>query len=145
MKNKILIIIVICAIILLVSVFAVYNYRRNVLEAQKITKQYEEYTGKQIPASDLISLINKTIDYNEQNNVEKNSDGEYLDNNDNSIKIHIKFKYEDDYKTLEMEQIAKGGTENFMKAYSTAYFECTDLQKHNNNRIKELTFIETED
>ena len=38
-----------------------------------------------------------------------------------------------------------GGTESFMKAYSEAYFECTNLQKHNNNRIKELTFIETED
>ena len=143
MKNKVLIVIVICALILLISVYAVYNYRKNVFEVQKITRQYEEYISKQIPASELISLINKTIDYNEQNNIKKNNDGEYLENDENSIKIHIKFKYEDDYKTIEMEQISKGGTENFMKAYSEAYFECTDLQKHSNNRIKELTFIET--
>ena len=145
MKNKVLIIIVVCALILLISVYAVYTYRKNALEVQKITRQYEEYISKKIPASELISLINKTIDYNEQNNIQKNNDGEYIENDENSIKIHIKFKYEDDYKTIEMEQISMGGTESFMKAYSEAYFECTNLQKHNNNRIKELTFIETED
>lgn len=146
MKNKFLIILLAFAVILAIVAFTIYNYRKSTIEAQKINNEYKSYYNTQILGTDLISIINKTIDYNERNKVNKNDEGLYIENNVDSIKIHIKFKYKDDYKTIEMEQIAKNGTENFIKAYSTASFKCTDIEFHNKNKnVKELTFIETDD
>ena len=40
MKNKILIILLIFFIVLIISVYAVYNYRASVIESQKINNEY---------------------------------------------------------------------------------------------------------
>ena len=146
MKNKILLILIIFMCILLVASYYVYSYRSSIAESQKINKEYEQYQGIQMLGSELISLINKTVDVDTDLGIEKDQAGLFIDNGENSIKIYINFIYQDDYQTVEMEKIYNSGAENFMKVYSTASFKCTELTRHDKtNNVKSLTFTETND
>ena len=104
MKNKIIIIVIIFLIILSVSAYMVYNYRKSVISSQKVNESYKAYYDTEILGTELISVINKTVDFNEQNGIQKDENGMYIENDNNSIKIYISFKYEDDYQTVEMEK-----------------------------------------
>ena len=146
MKNKILFILIVFACVLLVAAYYVYSYRSSIAESQKINKEYEQYQDVQMLGSELISLINKTVDVDTKLGIEKDQNGMFIDNGENTIKIYVNFIYQDDYKTLEMEKIYETGAENFMKVYSTASFKCTELTRHDKtNNVKSLTFTETND
>lgn len=146
MKNKILIILIVFACVLLVAAYYVYSYRSSIAESQKINKEYEQYKDVQMLGSELISLINKTVDVDTDLGIEKDQDGLFIDNGENSIKIYINFIYQDDYQMVEMEKIYNNGAENFMKVYSTASFKCTEFTRHDKtNNVKSLTFTETKD
>ena len=143
MKNKLIIIIIIFLIIFFVATYMVYSYRKDVIASQEINESYTAYYNKQIYGTELISIINKTIDLNEQNGIPKNN-GIYIENENNSIKIYIQFKYKEDYETVDMEKIYNTGTDNFRKAYSSAYFTCSNITYHEKtNNVKTLTFTET--
>lgn len=111
MKNKILLILIIFMCVLLVVAYYVYSYRNSIAESQKMNREYEQYQNSQMLGSELISLINKTVDVNTDLGIEKDQDGLFIDNEENSIKIYVNFVYEDDYKTLEMEKIYNNGAE----------------------------------
>ena len=146
MKNKILLIVIIFIIVLSLAIYLVYNYRASHMEAQKINDEYKSYYDLQMLGTELVSIINRTEDINEKYGVQKDENGLYIENDNNSIKIYINFIYKDDYTTLEAEKIANDGVENFIKTYSTASFKCTDIQYHNKtNNVKSLTFTETND
>lgn len=146
MKNKILLILIIFLIILSISIYFVYNYRKNALQAQKINNEYKAYYNMQMLGTELVSILNKTADINERNEIQKDSKGLYIDNDINSIKIYIKFKYKEDYRILEMEKILNNGVENFIKSYAAASFKCESISYHEKTKnIKDLTFIETDD
>ena len=146
MKNKILIILFIFFIVLVISGYAVYNYRTSIVESQKINNEYKKYYNIQVLGNELISIINKTIDINEKYGIEKNENGQYIENDTSSIKLYIKFKYKDDYKNVTMEDISKGRIENFMKVYGAASFKCTELTYHEKSKnVKSVTFTEIED
>lgn len=145
MKNKILLIIIVFVVILAVAVYGIYSYRSKAIESQKINNEYKSYYNVQIIGNELLSIINKTQDIDEQYGIQKDQEGMYIENATNSIKIYVKFKYKDDYRVLEMEKIINGGIENFAKAYSTADFVCTEINYHEKtNNVKALTFTEVE-
>lgn len=144
MKNKIILILIVFIVILAVSIYAVFNYRRNVMESQKINIEFEKYYQKQVTGHELISIINKAIDVNTKNAVEKDGNGLYIENDDNSIKIYIKFKLDDEYSTVQMEKVTDRGTDSFLKLYNTQNFECTEIEYHKKtNNVKSVTFTET--
>ncbi len=146
MKNKILIILIIFMVILASATYIIYNYRMKLQEAQKINNEYKSYYEAQILGTELVSIMNRTQDVNTKNEVEKDSEGLYIDNEDDSIKMYLKLKYKDDYSTIEIEKILDDGIENFIKSYSTASFKCTEITYHEKTgNVKALTFTETDD
>lgn len=146
MKNKILIIVVIFMVVLAIAVYGIYKYQIRNQEIQKTNNEYKSYYNVQMLGTELISIINKTEDTNEKYGISKNEEGLYIENDNNSIKIYIEFKYGDEYRTLEMERIINNGIENFIKVYSTASFKCTNISYHDKtNNVKALTFTETND
>ena len=146
MKNRVILILIIFLIILSISMYYIYNYRRQAIEAQKINNEYKSYYNMQMLGTELVSILNKTADINEKNEITKDNEGRYIDNNINSIKIYIKLKYKEDYQTIEMEKILNNGIEKFIKSYAAASFKCTDISYHNKTKnVKELVFTETDD
>lgn len=143
MKKKFFIILLILVVISMVAIYAIYQYRTRLAETNKINKEYEQLYNINLLGTQVISLINKTIDLNEKHNIEKNNNGIYIDNGENSIKISINFIYKNGIKTVEMEEIYQNGVEAFIKSYSTASFNCSKISYHEKTKnVKELTLDE---
>lgn len=139
MKKTIFIILTILVIITTIVTLYVNNLTKLQNIAKKNNSEYEQYYEKEILGTTLISIINKAIDYNEKNNIEKQN-GVYINNNENSIHITVKFLESD--KIISMESIAEKQTENFVKYFSTANFKCTNIEYHNKTKYIKNMFFE---
>lgn len=146
MKRNLIILI---SALLIVCVFVVYfviNYRNMQIDAQANNKEYITYKDKTIVGTTLVSLINKTVDNNEKNNIEKDEKNTYIENDKNSVKIYIYFldlEKEDKYieTPYTMEQIYNNDTYNFIKLYGTSNFYCSNIDYHEKTgNVKSLTF-----
>ncbi|CDC31858.1 unknown [Clostridium sp. CAG:508] len=141
MKKSIFIVLAILFIIAIVICLYIYNVKKIENVAIKHNKQYEEYCNKKILGTELISLINKAIDYNEKNSVEKQENTiYYINNNTNSIQITVKFL--DNDKIIKMENIAEKQTENFIKFFATATFKCNDIKYHKQTKNVQSMYFE---
>ena len=146
MKRNLIILI---SALLIACVFVVYfviNYRNMQIDAQANNKEYITYKDKTIVGTTLVSLINKTVDNNEKNNIEKDEKNTYIENDKNSVKIYIYFldlEKEDKYieTPYTMEQIYNNDTDNFIKLYGTSNFYCSNIDYHEKTgNVKSLTF-----
>lgn len=141
MKKSIFIVLAILFIIAIVICLYIYNVKKIENVTIKHNKQYEEYCNKEILGTELISLINKAIDYNEKNSVEKQENTiYYINNNTNSIQITVKFL--DNDKIIKMENIAEKQTENFIKFFATATFKCNDIKYHKQTKNVQSMYFE---
>lgn len=143
MKKNLIILISILLIICAFVVYFVINYRNMQMQAQINNKEYNTYKDKTIVGTTLVSIINKTVDNNEKNNIEKDNSNVYVENEDNSIKIYIYF-LDEDGKRIEtpytMEQIYNKGSDSFIKLYGTSNFTCTNIDYHSKTgNVKSLT------
>ena len=91
MKKNLFIILTILLIIAIIVGYTVHNYRKQQIQIAQYNKQYESWYGKKILGTDFISIINKTIYNNEKNDVQKDENNVYLEDNEKSVKIYIKF------------------------------------------------------
>lgn len=139
MKKRILVILGIFIIILLFVVYLLYNYDKGIKKTQGFNKQYELYYQKETLGTDLATLLNKVMNYNEKNNVDKDDNDRYYIETENSIIITIKFLEKDDI--VRMEDILLQNMENFIKYYATSSFKCTKIEYHKDNKqVKSLYF-----
>ena len=134
-------ILLLCIVIIIVSIIG-YIYSRYQIQQKDYmnhNKYYENYYEKEITGNDLASIINKALDYNETQKIEKDDNGNYKNNGKTSIIVEVKFKDSDDiFKT---ERISKLGINLFIKNYSNIYFKCTKKEYHaNTNYIKYILF-----
>ncbi len=139
MKKILAILMVIVLIIVIIVIYQYNSYKNNLLRTKRINEEYEIFTNNEILGTSLITLINKAIDSNQKNNIKQNNKNLYIENDTTSIKIEIKFSESED--TYQMENIARLGSEEFIKNYATATFKCTNKQYHEKtNNIKYLLF-----
>lgn len=141
MKKSFFIILAILFVVASAIGLYIYNASRIDKMATKHNQQYEVYCNKNILGTDLISLINKAIDYNEKNNVPKQENSiYYINNNTNSIQISVKFIEND--KTIKMEDIAEKETETFIKFFATSTFICNDIKYHEQTKNVQSMYFE---
>ena len=139
MKKSIFIILTIFLIITIAISYFLWESQRRVESANRINQEYNTYYDKTILGTDVASIINKTIDQNEKNKIEKDENNVYLENETNSIKIYLKFLESDD--TFLMVAISNRGIESFIKYYSASNFKCTSIEYHEKTKyVKSLTF-----
>lgn len=127
-------------IIIVVGISYTYlNYKANYNEAKRQNKQFESYLGQEVYGFELTTLINKAVDNNKNNNVEKDERGNYINNDNNSIQIDINIL--DTEKIYKMETLYSGGMDNFIRYYGEIKFKCTNLEYHNKtNKVKHMLF-----
>lgn len=107
--------------------------------AQKENIKFEIYKDEEITGAEVTTLINKAINSNQQNEVEKDKKGRYIDNETNSINIDIKFI--DDDVTYNIEKIYNNGMDKFLTYYRDIKFKCVDVQYHDKTqKIKYMLF-----
>ena len=128
-------------IIIIVGISYMYlNYKANYNQAKRENMQFESYYNQEIYGSDLATIINKAVDNNETNKIEKDNKGKYINNDNNSINIDIKM-LDDDGTIYNMEKIYNGGTSVFVQYYGQIKFKCTKIDYHQKtNKVKYMLF-----
>lgn len=127
MKKIAIFFFIIIAIIAGIS-YTYLNYKANYHIAQRENLAFENYYEKEVLGVELTTLINKAVDTNNQNEIEKDTKGKYKENKTNSIQIDIKMK--DNNKTYSMETLYYGGMDKFVQYYSQIKFKCIKLEYH---------------
>ena len=127
-------------IIIIVGISYMYlNYKANYNLAKNENRQFDSYYEQEILGSELTSIINKAVDYNNNNEVEKDHKGNFVNNDHNSIQIDIKML--DNDKTYSMETFYNGGMWQFVQYYDQITFKCTKIEYHKStNRVKYMLF-----
>lgn len=130
-------------VILIIVKINIHSKEQAVIKKQN--SEYEQYLKNEIYGTDLITLINKAINSNENNGVEKDEKGNFINNNLNSINIDIVMITDEEKQettTYKMEAISKVGISSFITNFNTVKFKCSKIEYHKNTgKIKyiELT------
>lgn len=138
MKKGIILIVTITVIIIASISYVYLNYKTNLKIAQKENEQFESYYNQEIFGPDLVTVMNKAIDNNVKNQIEKDNKGHYVENNTNSLQIDIKFL--DSEVILKMEDLYRAGTSDFINYYNQIKFKCTKIEYHSNQKVKYMLF-----
>lgn len=127
-------------IIILCGISYLYlNYKSKYNISKKANLEFEKYLNEEVYGTDLTTIINRAVDNNERNEVEKNNKGIYLNNDTNSISIEIKMT--DNDAIYQMETIYNSGIQNFINYYSNIKFKCVEIKYHNSsNKVKYMLF-----
>ena len=137
--KKIAIFFTIIIIIVVAVSFMYMKYTKEHEEILNSNKIYESYLNKEKTGTELATIINKAMDNNYKNNVEKDSKGNYISNENNSINIDIKMI--DDDKTYNMEKIYSGGISTFTSYYRDIKFICNKIEYHSQSgKVKYMLF-----
>ena len=138
--KKLAIFFLILVIIVAGITYMYLSYKSHYTSIQRENVQFENYYNKNVYGADLATIINKAVDNNIRNNVQKDKSGNYIENDTNSIKIDIKM-IDDDNKIYSMEKLYNGGMDKFVEYYSGITFRCTQLTYHKKtNRVKYMLF-----
>lgn len=138
MKKIAMFLLIIIGIVSTIS-YLYLNSISNQRIAQKENIKFEIYKDEEITGAEVTTLINKSINSNQQNEIEKDKKGRYIDNETNSINIDIKFI--DDDVTYNIEKIYNNGMDKFLTYYRDIKFKCVDVQYHDKTqKIKYMLF-----
>ena len=78
--KKIFVFLIIVVIIVCIILFQYNSYKRDKNAIISENSEFEQYINKEIYGIDLATIINKSIDKNEKNKVQKDKDGLFIEN-----------------------------------------------------------------
>ena len=142
MKKQTIVILLLLLVIILIVAFAIVQNINSEKELIKYNDQYDKYLNKQVLGTEVASLINKAINTNEKNNIEKDEKEYYIPNDTNSIKIYIKLIADQDSEKYPMEKIYKLGITEFVKNFSLEDFTCTKVNYHEKTGLVSEIYFE---
>lgn len=79
MKKIIIFLIIVLSVIIIGVLINISNNKNKLNNIAKFNEQFEAFNDKTIYGADILTIINKAIDNNDTQNIEKNSKGEYID------------------------------------------------------------------
>ena len=141
--KKIFIFIIIVLVVVAIVGFKYISYKNEYKIIQNENAEFEQYKDKEVYGLTVGTIINKAIDKNTKNKIEKDNDGNFIQNDENSIEIEIYMA--DNETTYKMETIYNGGTEQFVQYYRDIKFKCSKVEYHKKTgRIKYILFEQQE-
>lgn len=140
--KKVLICITIGVIILILVVVNYSSYKAEYNMIMKENAEYEQYKDKELYGLDIATIINKTIDKNTRNGIDKDERGIFIPNETNSVEIEIYML--DKENTFKIEQFYNAGTTKFVNLYGNIKFKCSKIEYHKSTgKIKYILFEQT--
>lgn len=103
--------------------------------------EYEQYKKREFYGTEVITLINKAMNENEENSIPQNNKGQYIENDTNSIIIEVIMiidEEKNETKSYRMEAISKVGISDFITNFNTEKFKIKEITYHENGRIKSI-------
>ena len=141
--KKIFIFLAIVLVIVAIVGFKYMSYKNEYNIIQNENAEFEEYKDKEVYGLNVGTMINKAVDKNTKNKIEKDDNGNFIQNDSNSIEIEIYMT--DNETTYKMETIYNAGTEQFVQYYGNIKFKCSKIEYHEKTgKIKYLLFEQQE-
>ncbi len=145
MKKIIYVLIAIFISVTVVVCMYISSNNRYLRSIQEVNNEYEIYLDKTVLGTDVTTIINKAINSNEKNSIQKNSEGMYIENDTNSIKVEIIFLSEEGQKTYQMETLQKVGIQGFIKNFNLIDFKCSKIEYHEKTKyVSKIIFEQLE-
>ena len=140
MKKSIIFMWIVLIVIIVPIMIIVSNYKQAKNEVNKFNLLYEKYKTGKYYGSEIGSIINNAINNNEKNEIEKDENGFYIDDDKYCIKILIQLKSDGELKTYQMENLEKLGIDRFVKNFNLEQFECNEITYNSVGRINKMIF-----
>ena len=138
MKKRLIFISCLIIIVLIFIVVKYNNYKGQKMKIQEFNIEYEQYLNKEIYGTEVATVINKAIDNNERNNVEKNEEGYYIENDKDSVTVDVKIT--DNDTLYKMETFYDNEIVRFVQNYNYILFKCTKIDYNSSGKVKYLFF-----
>ncbi|MNT44475.1 hypothetical protein D3C72_1810040 [compost metagenome] len=131
---------VVIIIVIVSSIFVTHSYYQSTLrELKKENSKFDYCYNNEITGTDVATLINKAIDSNSINDVQKDSNNKYIQNDQNSIVITIHMLDTD--TVYDMESIYLNDITKFLEFYGSIKFKCSNVEYHDKTKkVKSLYF-----
>ena len=138
MKQNITLIITIVIVVLVLFSYKLIEYKAEVNNINSFNKTFLEYNRNNLHGTDITSAINKATNHNEKSKIKKDESGNYIPDDQKSIKIFVKF--EEEGQSFPMEKLMKVGIQDFTKYFGELSFECKNVVYHDNGNVSEMYF-----
>ena len=131
---------IICIVLIILSVIGTkyLNFKEQKSLIQKYNLEYEVYLNQDVTGRELTTSINRAVNTNEKNSVQKDEKGFYIEDDNNSVKIEIKIL--DNDTTYQMETLYNGGMENFIQYYGDINFNCSKIDYNSKGKVSHIIF-----
>lgn len=145
-KSTIFLLVILVLLILILVYFRIVGLQEETKNNLQFNSEFEEFLDKEVYGTNVVTVINKAIDYNEKNNISKDEKGYYIEDEEKSILVELQFiNSKDKITTYKMEQIASLGIEKFLSSeFNLVNFRCTSKEYHKNGRLSKLIFTQLE-
>ena len=144
MKKTVLLVLAILLFITFTILGLILSRNIEIQEVKKQNSEFEYYLDKEIYGTEVASIINKAINQNEINQVQKNENGYYINNGKNSIEVEVKMTTIE--ATYRMEVFYDNGIESFVKNFNFIKFKCKNIEYHKETGlISKIVFEELEE
>ncbi len=146
MKKIIICLIIVFLVITIISVMYISQNNIKLSKIKETNQFYEQYFNKEIFGVDVTTIINKATNENDKNNIQKDNNGFFIENDTNSIKVEIVMLSEENKETYQMETLQKVGLNGFIKNFNLINFKCSKIEYHEKtNLISKIVFEQTEE
>jgi len=117
------------------------NTKRN--EAAKFNLGFEGYKDKTLHGADILTIINKAIDNNKEHRIEKDENGNYINDDKFCVKIELillTLDKDNEIKevTYPMETLEKAGLDGFISGFSLTDFRLEKIDYNSENRVSKI-------
>ncbi len=149
MKKNLLYILIIFIIIIAIILIHISDKNSQRNEISKFNVQFEQYLGQTIYGTDVLTIINKAIDSNEQNAIKRDENNYYIEDDELSVKVEIILLSKNEEgkiieKTVTMESLEQRGLSDFITNFNLTPFECNDIQYNSQKRVSKITVKQLE-
>lgn len=149
MKKSIVCILIIIVLIIVIITVKISNTNMKKNSISSYNSVFEQYKNKTLYGADVLSIINKAIDNNTKNNIEKDKDGYFIEDDTSSIKVNIKLLKTDEKGEIEeikypMERLEKAGLDAFIASFSLTKFECTEIKYNSSEKVSKIELKQLE-
>jgi len=150
MKKSIIFILLLFTIIIVVIVINISNNKMKTAEVANFNKQFEKYKDETLYGADILTIINKAIDNNEEYKVPRNEKGNYNSDNIYAVKVELILLTKDDEGNIKevthpMEALEKAGLDGFISSFSLTAFKCEKLEYNKARRVSKIIVKQIEE
>ena len=144
MKKILIYILVGVVIVICFFLSKYYEFKQNNQAINEFNIEYLKYKDKEIYGIDIGNVVNKAVNDNENNLIEKDENGKYMQDDIKSINIEVKINDEEKDKIYTMETLYGGGMIQFVKYYGQILFKCSKVEYNSQGRVKYMLFEQIE-